>query len=768
VKKKSISSELLDVDGSERFLDDRDYSEFGTSKGLGLDFAEYLETLFYHKKLIIGCFLGSLILGWFALLLLPRTYASEAKLNMRVGRESVGLDPSATTSPTLTMQKTQEEEVNSALELLNSRTLCELIVDEIGVAAVLDGRLPNPDGKTNASGNSFGITSIISNAMDGLLTLSGVRDPIGDRERAITKLGSSIQTHAPKKSTSLSLSARAKTPAMAQAIVQSLSKHFIDRHVQSSITDGSLEFFTAESLQAETKLNELLETRATLMKQNQLASIDSRREMLTKQQSEVETHLLAALANRKEAEARIADLKELVPKTPVDVLATIQTQSDPTFTSMRSTLYNAEIEEIRLRSIYSAEHPKLQQAVKQVVSAKQVMDGVEGTREITSTTPNPVRIKLDEDLQKSQTSLLGLDALILETEKQLIGKQEEIKRLLTLEVELGQLDREINAARSSFGLLRDKHEEARVLNDIQLQRISNIGEIQKANFIEKPVSPNKELICAATILLACSSGIGLVLLREMGRKTLRTPSQTERSLDYPVVATVNKNAHLSSIRRIASSDRLQDVCSSFHTAATELLLCNGSATAKRGNIVGIIGPQDGCGASSLAICLARMCSEEAGLVTTLMDFDLAKRSISKAFHLSDTPGFADIRTGEISIEDFTKSVDKQSLNLIPSSSKKTSRNFRPDLSVLGQLVKELREENDVVIVDLPPANRPNRTLAIAHYVDQVVIVIESDKSTHSEVKRLCRQLESGGVEVLGFVVNKYQDCLPRLVRSLMS
>jgi len=94
--------------------------------------------------------------------------------------------------------------------------------------------------------------------------------------------------------------------------------------------------------------------------------------------------------------------------------------------------------------------------------------------------------------------------------------------------------------------------------------------------------------------------------------------------------------------------------------------------------------------------------------------------------------------------------------------------LKPDLSVLGQLVKELREENDVVIVDLPPANRPNRTLAIAHYVDQVVIVIESDKSTYAEVKRLCRQLEKGGVEVLGFVVNKYQDCLPKFVRSLIS
>lgn len=758
----------MELDNSEELQEPEVHSENSTSGGFGFDFAEYAETLFYHRRLIVGCFMGCLLLGWLALLLWPRTYASEAKLNIRVGRESVGLDPTATIGATNIVQKTQEEEVNAALELLNSRMLCELIVDEIGVEEILSGHLPNPDGKSKGPSLSDRAKGWLMIPLDGLISLSGVRDRIGDRERAITKLRNSIETFAPKKSTALILTAEAKSPAMAQAIVRSLSKHFIDKHVQSSVTDGSLEFFTEELSEAESKLNALLATRATLMKKNQLASVESRQQTLAKQQSELESNLLEAIASRKKAQARIDDLKELVPKTPVDVVAAKQNQIDPAFTTMRSALYAAELEEKRLRSIYSSEHPRLKQVVTQVESARKVLDEVEGMRESTNTTPNPVRTKLDEDLQQSQTSLLGLEAQIRETEKQLADKQEEIKRLLTLEVELGKLDRDIGAAEASFGMLRDKHEEARVLHDIQSRRISNIGEIQKANYLEKPASPNKLVICVITMFFACTSGVGLVFLREIGRKTLRTPSQAERVLDYPIVATVSKHPLLSSIRKVASSDRLHGVCSGFHSATTELLLSSGATSAKRGSIVGVIGTHDGCGASSLAICLARMCSEETGLVTTLMDFDLAKRSISKAFHLSDTPGFADIRSGEISIEDFTKSIDKQSLNLIPGSSKKTSRNLKPDLVVVEQLVKQLRDENDVVIVDLPPASRPNRTLAIAHYVDQVVIVIESDKSKYTDVKRLCRQLETGGVEVLGFVVNKYEDCLPQFIRNLVS
>ncbi|MEO8268894.1 MAG: hypothetical protein ABI557_04180, partial [Aureliella sp.] len=75
----------------------------------------YVETLFKRKFMIFGVLLSSLFLAWLAMMVWPKQYESEAKLMIRVGRESVALDPSATTSQTLMLQKTQEEEVNSAL-----------------------------------------------------------------------------------------------------------------------------------------------------------------------------------------------------------------------------------------------------------------------------------------------------------------------------------------------------------------------------------------------------------------------------------------------------------------------------------------------------------------------------------------------------------------------------------------------------------------------------------------------------------------------------
>ena len=71
---------------------------------------------------------------------------------IRVGRESVSLDPTATTGATLMLQKTQEEEVISALEVLNSRHVAETIVDKLGVDAHFERRVARCACRGSAAG----------------------------------------------------------------------------------------------------------------------------------------------------------------------------------------------------------------------------------------------------------------------------------------------------------------------------------------------------------------------------------------------------------------------------------------------------------------------------------------------------------------------------------------------------------------------------------------------------------------------------------------
>src|SRR5690348_14410053 len=61
-----------------------------------------------------------------------RTYESEAKLYVRVGRESVSLDPTATTGQVVSLQDSREGEVNAIEQLLLARETAEMVVDKLG------------------------------------------------------------------------------------------------------------------------------------------------------------------------------------------------------------------------------------------------------------------------------------------------------------------------------------------------------------------------------------------------------------------------------------------------------------------------------------------------------------------------------------------------------------------------------------------------------------------------------------------------------------
>ena len=78
-----------------------------------------LEVPFMYKWLVLGCLCFGTAVGVLALVFWPKQYQSEARLLVKVGRANVSLDPTATTGAALmSLQKTQQEEIATALEVL--------------------------------------------------------------------------------------------------------------------------------------------------------------------------------------------------------------------------------------------------------------------------------------------------------------------------------------------------------------------------------------------------------------------------------------------------------------------------------------------------------------------------------------------------------------------------------------------------------------------------------------------------------------------------
>jgi len=739
--------------------------------GKAVSLASYVEILFVHKYLLLSSILLSLVMGWIALIAWPRSYESEAKLLLKIGRESVALDPSATTSQTLMFQKTQEEEVNSALEILGSRQIAERIVEEIGVDAILNGSLSADETDSESSAKSMltGVKEKVNAVLSYVIQASGVRDKVSDHEMAVIKVQKSVGIFAPKKSTAITLRAESKSPAMAQAIVRTLTEQFLKEHVNVAKTEGSHKFFEKQATDAEKKLNEMLQRRSNMLQERKIASVVSRHEALASQLGVIESSLLSSQSSLQQSLAEIKDLTEKASKTENEVVASKQKQSDQTWSTMRNKLYELETEEKRLSAKYTPGHSQLVQLQEQVAGAKEILGKIESEREDRSTTPNPVKIRIEEDLQRTRTSVVGLQSMIAETESQRATKQKEIRELLDFEVELSQLDREIAIATSSLDMLQVKQEEARVIDELQAQHISSVGVFQPASFVEKAISPKKSLVAVAFVMLGLFGGLGWVFLRELTSSTLRTPHHVEMNLDCPVLATIPFSSGLTTKKHIVGTGDLSEIRSHCQSILSEVLLSRPQSKHGnfRGKTIGVIGVKDGCGASSVAVGLAFASSEDAGLRTTLVDFDLTNRTVSRAFGLNGAPGFAELVSGEAARDACTQHVEKHPLSLISGSSLHSNRRIEAEPAMVANALNELLDENDIVIIDLPPASRPDQTLSVAQHLDQVLVVIESEKTDLVAVRRLLRQLGAGNADLVGIVLNKSRSHLPSFLASLL-
>src|SRR5436309_363809 len=104
----------------------------------GVSPRDFVRALRRHKGkgilTFVAILLGAAAVLWFW----PRSYQSEARLFVQLGRESVSLDPTATMGPTINVSESRENELNSILEILKSRNIAEKVVSTLGPELILN------------------------------------------------------------------------------------------------------------------------------------------------------------------------------------------------------------------------------------------------------------------------------------------------------------------------------------------------------------------------------------------------------------------------------------------------------------------------------------------------------------------------------------------------------------------------------------------------------------------------------------------------------
>ena len=395
---------------------------------------ECLLAIWRYRALGIACGLATLLLVGVAWTVAPRKYRSEAKLFVRVGKETVTLDPTATMGQTISIYEARETELNSVADVLGSRSVLELVVDRLGAETIL-GRThvvteraaapaheplpaspatepseqPEPgvvdvrrppvrttslgdelSGTDNPSANPARADDAISRQNTGHddAASSVLNDelkrpaavpfpglfasrPTPPREQAIRALQKMLSVYATKKSGVMTISCLAGDASLAQQILQATLDAFQQEHIRIHRTSGSYRFFVEQVDLARTELDRATEQLRTAKDKLGLASVEGQRKFLQDKSALIETARLETEMSLVASQASVKLLKESITALP----GTLVTQETTGFPNdgrerLRQQVQELELKEQDLLSRYTERHPQVIAVRQQLLTAR--------------------------------------------------------------------------------------------------------------------------------------------------------------------------------------------------------------------------------------------------------------------------------------------------------------------------------------------------------------------------------------------------------------
>jgi polysaccharide biosynthesis protein PslE len=507
---------------------------------------------FRVRALMVATILMVLISA--VVMLLPKRFDSDAKLLVRLGKSSVGLDPSATTGQIISLQESRESEMNSVIDMLESRRLAQDIVDTVGPERILEkhawseqmldwclsltpelggGSTPSPNAKMTAE-----------ELEHQKLT-----------ELAIKDLQSMLQVKLPRKATTVSITCRGRDPYLSQEIVQALIDSYQRIHISAYQSNGSLKFFEDKTREQEKLLAQTQEKLRSAKNEMMMITIHGKQESLQQQINENQKMQLDTHAELVSAKARVEELQKSLNALPTEIPTAVTSGiADASTDSMRARLYELEIQEQELSSKYSDEHPVLQKIRAQLSSSRKIFNDQQKDREQSIVASNPVRERQMGEVLSAQAILSGLEAKQLSLKETATELRDRLEKVNQFEIDSDVLQRKLDTARETYQIYSHKLEESRINQAMEAESVSNVSIVQEPSLILRHTSPRRGILFALGMVMAGLGGIAAAVVSEwLNRQANPCETREEYSRDEFISSGIDLGPREERIRIISKT-----------------------------------------------------------------------------------------------------------------------------------------------------------------------------------------------------------------------
>ncbi len=452
------------------------------SLNLGSDPAESAPTVEHlvavlrrQKRLILTLFTVVAIGMTTWVLLMPPNYEGTMKFLVRNARADMVVTSDLRSS--VYPGGVSEAEMNSEIELLNSRDLLEKVASRTLIAKD--------------------------------------ESPVSPKrlERAVRELENHLQVAVVRRANIISVAYVARTPALAVDVLRQLSDLYLDKHLTTHRTVGAYAFFKAQSEHYKDDLTRVEAEMSEFRTQHNISLMEAQKDLLVKRGGDLQMQFVDVSAAMNETRQRIARLHTTTES--MAETAVVQTRAVPNQFSIER-LNTMLVELKNRRTLMLAKFQPDDLLVKELeqeihdtdaaLTAAQTHPALE-----SSTEPNPIRESLLSDLAKAEVQLAGLEARRESIKASTDTLDEEWAALEAATPEHDALERALKTAEGNFQLYETKREEARIAEALDQQKITNVSVAQAPSAPGIPSGPSRAMLLLVGVCVAGFISLGSAL-----------------------------------------------------------------------------------------------------------------------------------------------------------------------------------------------------------------------------------------------------------------
>lgn len=539
---------------------------------------------------------------------------------------------------------------------------------------------------------------------------------------------------------------RDQDPERAQRISNAIADAYIEKTMNDrmSSTVSALEWLGTQVDELQGELHAADEALHHFKQEHDVLSLsmEDRQNLIANEIELLSRSLTETRVHRIELQSRVQQLRAAVDSDPLTA-ATPALEALSSLQELRTQIRIKQAELESLRTRYGVAHPRMVALQTEIDQLLADLD----------TEVRTVLRAAEAELREAQGTERGLQAALAQANAQGL-------ELNHWEMEYGHLVRERDSKAAIYDLVLKRSAETDLT---RMLRVTHVRVVDRALRPRSSVAPRVTLNLSAGILGGLLLGVVVALLAERSDRRIRNIEDIE-GLGLAVLGLVPRiggNTATGPRRRrqvaqssankdlIAHTQPMSGVAENLRTIRTNLSFM-GADGGLRAFVITSAAPREGKSTVviNLAITLA-----QSGKKVLLVDTDLRRPRVHRAFGLTARRGVTTALVGEASPADVILTTEVPSLDIVTCGPIPPNPSELLHTEAFRHFVEAMRERYDHVIFDSPPLGAVTDAAILAGQLDGVIVVVKSQSTTREALRVTARQLHDVGARVLGAVFN---------------